>query len=95
MSLRALLGVGCHLSHDSQICPPNLPAGILSLESTPQKGLIFPEGEDSSLSLSAGALEIVSRWALEKRGSAGCESLWKPLSELFVAASLIFHATRY
>lgn len=86
--------MGCHLSHDSQTRPPNLPAGILSLENSPLKGLIFPEGKDSSL-LSAGALEIVSHRALEKGGSAGCESLWKPLSELFVAASLIFHATRY
>lgn len=59
-----------------------------------KKALFFQKGR-APLSLSAGALEIVSRWALEKRGSAGCESLWKPLSELFVAASLIFHATRY
>lgn len=59
-----------------------------------KKILFFQRGR-TRLSLSTGALEIVSRWALEKRGSPGCESLWKPLSELFVAASLIFHATRY
>lgn len=59
-----------------------------------KKALFFQRGR-ARLSLSVGALEIVSCWALEKRDSPGCESLWKPLSELFVAASLIFHATHY
>lgn len=68
--------------------------GFSSWRTLLKKALFFQKGR-TPLSLSAGALEIVSRWALEKGGSAGCESLWKPLLELFVAASLIFHTTRY
>lgn len=70
------------------------PQGFSPWGSLLKKALFFQRGR-TRFSLSAGALEIVSRWALEKQGSPGCESLWKPPSELFVAASLIFHATRY
>ena len=70
------------------------PQGFSPWGSLLKKTLFFQRGR-ARLSLSAGALEIVSCWALEKQGSPGCESLWKPPSELFVAASLIFHATRY
>jgi len=58
------------------------PRGFSPWGSLCQKALFFQRGR-TRLSLSAGALEIVSRWALEKRGSPGCESLWKPPSELF------------
>lgn len=70
------------------------PQGFSPWGSLLKKALFFQRGR-TRLSLSAGALEIVSCWALEKRESPGCESLWKPPSELFVAASLIFHATHY
>lgn len=70
------------------------PQGFSPWGSLLKKALFFQRGR-TRLSLSAGAFEVVSRWALEKRGSPGCESLWKPPSELFVAASLIFHATHY